>query len=154
MKSQLKIFLNISAACNNDYFKDLGETEMIINDDTTIDHFKIKVKPHEGFHKDIEYIITVQFHEQDTWPYVYIDSELYDKIKTPQYLKNKGLNGQHKGICIKHLGYAYSFNKYFKELCGNKWENYVYYLITVFNNMEDFERGNGFKSNYKTILNI
>jgi hypothetical protein len=154
MNSQLKIFLNIAAACNNEYYKDLGDTELLMNDDTTLDHFKIKVKPHEGLHKDIEYIITIQFQEPDTWPYVYIDSEIYDKIKTSQYLKSKGTNGKHKGICIKHLGYAYGFNKYFKELCANKWENYVYYLITVFNNLQDFEKGNGLKSNYKNILGI
>ena len=34
----------------------------------------------------------------------------------------KGKVGQHKSICIKNMGYGYIFNKYFKNLCGNKWE--------------------------------
>jgi len=49
------------------------------------------------------------------------------------------------------MGYGYIFNKYFKNLCGNKWENYIYNLICVFNNLQDFEKGNGIKSNYKNI---
>ena len=31
---------------------------------------------------------------------------------------------------------------------------YIYYIITVFNNFQDFEKGNGIKSNYKNIINI
>lgn len=77
---------------------------------------------------------------------------IFDKIKTAQYLQNKGKVGTHKGVCIKNLGYGYNFKKKFRELCDNKWENYIYYLITTFNNIQDFERGNGFKSNYKKIL--
>ena len=41
---------------------------------------------------------------------------IYDKIKTRQYLQEKGRVGQHKGICIKNLGYAYNFNINFLHL--------------------------------------
>jgi len=116
---------------------------------------KIKVIPHEGIHSKLEYTITIRFIEEGNWPSVYVDSEMFDKIKTTQYLQNKGRVGApHRGICIKKLGYAYNFNKNFKDLCDNKWENYIYYLITVFNNLQDFEKGVGFKSNYKQILSI
>jgi hypothetical protein len=147
-------FINIVKAVNGNYYSDLGKTEICNDESTPLDIIKVKVIPHEGFHKNIEYTITIKFQEDGKWPYIFIDSELYDKIKTSQYLHNKGKVGIHKGICIKNLGYGYTFSKNFKELCGNKWENYIYYLITVFNNLQDFEKGNGFKSNYKTILNI
>jgi hypothetical protein len=55
---------------------------------------------------------------------------------------------------VKHLGYAYPFAKNFKELCNNQWENYVYYVIATFNNIQDFEKGNGFRGNYKQLLSI
>jgi hypothetical protein len=129
-------------------YKDLGETEIL--EDITLEEMKIKVTPHEGIHQEKTYTITLKFQEE--WPLVFIDSELFDKIKTPQYKKNKGKVGHHKGICIKRIGHGYPFAKNFKELCGNKWENYVYYLITMFNNIQDFEKGTGFKSNYKEIL--
>ena len=35
-----------------------------------------------------------------------------------------------------------------------KWENYIYYLILFFNNIEDIEKGIGIKHNYKYILSI
>ena len=175
MEQQLKRFANIVKIVNSEYFNDLGKVELIINDniDMTLwvnsllrnDIIKFKIIPHEGIHKNIEYILTIKFQEQNwphIWPFgsiccvatIYIDSEIYDKIKTIQYLQNKGFNGIHKGICIKNLSYGYPFIKNFKELCDNKWENYIYYLITVFNNIQDFEKGNGIKSNYKTILQI
>ena len=101
-----------------------------------------------------KYTITIKFQEDRNWPLVYIDSEIYDKIKTNQYLQGKGKAGQHKGICIKNLGYGYNFNINFKNLCDNKWENYIYHLICMFNNLQDFEKGNGIKSSYKNILSI
>jgi hypothetical protein len=153
MDPALKRFHSISRAVYGKYYDDLGSTE-IVEEESTLETIKIRVIPHEGFHEGLEYVITCRFQETGEWPHVYIDSELFDKIKTGQYLKNKGRVGTHKGICIKNLGYAYNFQKNFKELCDNKWENYVYYLITVFNNLQDFEKGNGFKSNYKQILAI
>ena len=91
---------------------------------------------------------------ESEWPYIYIYSEIFDKIKTKQYLHNIGKNGIHKGICIKNLSHSYNFCNNFKNFCNNKWENYFYYLIITFNNIQDFEKGNGIKSSYKTILEI
>jgi hypothetical protein len=152
METPIKRFREITKAVYGNYYSDLGETD--ITEDSTLDNLKIKVIPNEGIHASLEYIITIKFQKEGEWPLVYIDSEIFDKIKTSQYLQNKGKVGEHKGICIKNLGYAYNFNKNFRELCDNKWENYIYYLITLFNNLQDFEKGNGFKSNYKKILSI
>jgi len=147
-----KRFVNISKAIRDNLYVDLGKVE--IADDSTLENMKIKVVPNEGVHANLEYTITIKFQEEGNWPLVYIDSEIFDKIKTNQYLQNKGKVGDHKGICVKNLGYAYNFNNNFRELCDKKWENYVYYLIVTFNNIQDFERGNGFKSKYKQILSI
>jgi len=151
--NQNKIYLTIIKSIYNKYYNDLGIIEFI--DESTINNIQIKVIPHEGFHSNIEYIITCKFiNGPNNWPLIFIDSEIYNKIKTPQYLQNIGKKGIHKGICIKNFSYSYSFDKNFTQLCDNKWENYIYYLITVFNNIQDFEKGNGLKSNYKDILFI
>jgi len=42
----------------------------------------------------------MKFQEQGNWPLVFIDSVLFDKIKTTQYLQNKGRVGEHKGIWL------------------------------------------------------
>jgi len=152
MDQSIRRFHTIVKAIYSKYYSDLGEVEIIEND--TLENVKIKVIPLEGIHAKLEYIITIKFQEEGSWPFVYIDSELFDKIKTNQYLQNKGKVGVHKGICIKNFSYGYNFSKNFRELCDNKWENYIYYLIIVFNNLQDFEKGNGFKSNYKEILSI
>jgi hypothetical protein len=155
MESSHFRFRNIINKINDDYYKDLAKVELYSNEENTLEVIKIKVIPYEGIHKNIEYILTIKFQEPSSWPFVYIDSILYDKIKTTRYLKNQGYLGEeHKGICIKYMGYPYGFSKNFKELCDNKWENYIYYLITFFNNIQDFEKGNGFKSDYKEILGI
>jgi hypothetical protein len=152
MSTELKKYRTITKAIFTGYYADLGNVDIM--EDSTLEIIKIKVTPFEGVHKNIEYIITIKFQEEGNWPLVYIDSKIYDKIKTVQYLQGKGRVGEHKGICIKNLGYSYNFNKNFKDLCGNKWENYIYYLITVFNNLQDFEKGNGIRSSYKNILSI
>jgi len=152
MTMQLKKFRDITKAVYTGYYTDLGQTDLM--EESTLENIKINVLPHEGVHENVNYIITIKFQEEENWPLIYIDSEIFDKIKTNQYLQGKGRIGQHKGICIKNLGYGYGFNKNFKELCDNKWENYIYYLISVFNNLQDFEKGNGIKSNYKKILSI
>ena len=152
MTTQLKRFRSITKAVYTGYYTDLGETDLI--EESTLENIKINVLPHEGVHKNLNYVITIKFQEEGNWPLIYIDSEIYDKIKTNQYLQGKGRVGGHKGICIKNLGYGYNFNKNFKNLCGNKWEDYIYYLISVFNNLQDFEKGNGLKSNYKKVLSI
>jgi len=141
--------LSIARAARDGFYSDLGETEVV---ETTLEELKIKVIPSEGHHSCIEYVITLKWEEE--WPLVFVDSEIFDRIKTHQYLQNRGKVGHHKGICIKNLSRGYSFRKNFTQLCANKWENYVYYLITVFNNIQDFEKGNGFRSNYKEILQI
>ena len=82
-----------------------------------------------------------------------------------EYSSEQGLQTQGRslidqgGVCMcgnhfKNVGYGYCFNKNFKNFCGNKWENYIYNLICVFNNLQDFEKGNGIKLNYKNILSI
>ena len=152
MTTQVKRFRDITKVVYGGYYTDLGNTEIM--DDSTLENIKLCVVPHEGIHQYVKYIITIKFQEEGSWPLIYIDSELYDKIKTNQYLQEKGRIGQHKGICIKNLGYGYNFNKNFKDICGNMWENYIYNLICVFNNLQDFEKGNGIKSNYKTILSL
>ena len=151
MTTPLKRFRNISKSIYTGYYVDLGQTDII--EESTLENIKITCIPYEGIHEKIKYTITLKFQEDGNWPLVYIDSEIYDKIKTGQYLKGKGKAGQHKGICIKNLGYGYNFN-YFTTLCDNKWENYIKLLISMFNNLQDFEKGNGIKSSYKNILSI
>lgn len=145
-----QIFYSIVKSIHDKKYEDLGNVTFIENNDMS--HLKIKVKPHEGFHKDEEYIVELVFNEINNWPNLYVNSPIFDKIKTNQYLANKGKNGYHKGICIKNLSYGYSFSSNFKLYCNNDWSNYLYYIIITFNNMQDFERGNGFKSDYKDIL--
>ena len=147
-------FRSIARAVLNNYYSDLGTVCLL--EDSSLELMKIKVTPREGIHANLEYIVTITFKEAGTWPIVHIDSPIFDRIKTNQYLKNRGKVGEHKGICIKNLSYGYNstYSKHFKELCANKWENYLYHLIITFNNIQDFERGNGFKSNYKQILSL
>lgn len=144
---------SIAKAIYNDYYIELAETNLIqfINNEKII---KIDVKPNDGFHKNKNYILTIKFRSANEWPLIYIDSEIYDKIKTTRYLENRGRFGEHKGICIKNLSNGYNFKKNFNEICNNKWENYIYYLILFFNNIEDIEKGIGIKHNYKYILSI
>ena len=149
----LKRFNAIAKAFNLNSFRDLGETELIETDEVSTVIFT--VTPYEGIHQNKKYTVTLKFQEADSWPGVYIDSEIYDQIKTSDYLQNRGFRGSpHKGICIKDLSYAYSFAKNFKEKCGNEWKNYIYNLMVVFNNLQDFEKGNGLKSAYKNILHL
>lgn len=145
-----KIQKPIQRAINHNYYNDLGSLEFIEQD--TMDTLKIKVIPQYGFHKHEEYFITLHI-RSDEWPLVFIDSVLFDKVKTNQYLKNKGKVGSHKGICIKNLSYAYGFTKNFKEICNNQWENYLFQIITLFNNFQnDFQKGCGIKSNFQELL--
>ena len=147
-----KRYFNIISAFYNNYFKDLGNVKLI-EESNNINDIKFTVIPFEGIHKDKEYTVTLNFYNEK-WPLIFINSEIYDKIKTNQYLQNKGKVGNHKGICIKNLSYCYAFKKNFNKYCGDKWENYIYNLIVNFNNIQDFEKGNGIKSNYKDVLNL
>lgn len=147
-----KRYFSIISAFYNNYFKDLGKVKLI-EESNNINDIKFTVIPYDGIHKDKKYTITLNFYN-DKWPIVFIDSEIYDKIKTNQYIQNKGKIGNHKGICIKNLSYCYAFKKNFKKYCGDKWENYIYNLIVNFNNLQDFEKGIGIKSNYKDVLNL
>ena len=147
---QQKRAYDIIKSVNNEYYRDLGVVE--INEESNIEQMVIEVTPHEGFHKEKKYFISLKFQDNE-WPLVFIDSELFDRVKTNQYLNNQGKVGDHKGICIKNLSYAYAYKKNFKNLCDNKWENYVYYIITLFNNFQDdFKKGNGIRANYKELL--
>jgi hypothetical protein len=147
-----KIYNIILKSFISKYYENLGIVNFIELPD--ILNIKFEVTPYEGIHKDKKYYVTLKFQNINSWPFVFIDSEIYDKIKTNQYLNNQGREGDHKGICIKNMSYAYTFNKNFETYCGNKWENYIYMLIVLFNNLQDFEKGTGIKSNYKIILNL
>ena len=151
MESPLKRLSVIAKAIENNKYADLGVVERIENDSRDV--MVLKVIPHEGIHAKIPYIITVKFKE-NTHPNVYIDSEIYDKIKTPQYLSGTGRwNKEHRGICIKLFSHG-NFTTTFEKVCNNKWSNYIYYLITFFNNIQDIEGGSGIKKNYKDIINM
>jgi len=154
--NNIKWYMPIVKSLISENYNDLGTITYDLDDDIT--KIIIKVIPHEGVHKDIEYILTLKYrkdsNENTTWPGIYVDSELFNKIKTNRYLKNNGKNGEHKGICIEKISYGYAFKKNFKLYCDNKWKNYVYYVINILNNIQDFEKGNGIKSNYKEILHI
>ena len=150
MESQ-KTYHNILKAVHDDFYKDLGKIEFIENENVT--EIQIKVRPHEGIHKDKEYNLRLKFQTISlAWPYVFIDSPIYDPIKTERYIKDSGKNGSHKGICIRNIGYGYAFTKNFKNYCNNDWKNYLYYVIVFFNNPLDIEHANGFKTDYKKIL--
>jgi hypothetical protein len=93
----------ISKAVFSGYYVDLGETDII--EESTLEEIKLKVVPHEGVHAGIEYIITLKFREEGQWPLIFVDSAIFDRIKTAQYLQNKGRVGEHKGICINGWSY-------------------------------------------------
>lgn len=126
-------------------YKDLGIVKIIEDESSQI--IKLNIIPHQGLHKNKIYTITCKFKSENNWPLVLIDSEIYDKFKTYQYLKNSGyMSSEHKGICIKNLSYGYDFSRNFQKYCGNKWENYIYNLIIFFNNPQDIQKASGFKS--------
>jgi len=146
-----KIYREIGIAVNNNAIP-FGETELL--EESTTETIVINHTPSDGIHADIPYKLTLKLQADGSAPRIFIDSVIFDKIKTNQYNKNRGTNGDHKGICIKKFGYAYGFKKNFKLHCDNKWENYLITILMVFKNIQDFEGGNGFKSNYKEILSI
>lgn len=157
VREQHQKILTIQKLISNGFYSSLGEIDLLM-DEENFNILYLKVIPHEGFHSKIPYYLKLTYNWNpesfEGFPLIHINSELFDKIKTNQYLKNLGKAGIHKGICVKNLSYSYNFKTNFKKYCDNKWENYIYYLITIFNNMEDFEKGNGFKSNYREILKI
>jgi len=115
VNKKLRRISNIIRSFNNGYYNDLGKVEIIIdNNELSLDSIKFMVIPFEGIHKNVKYIVTLKYQKDNNWPLVFIESDIFNKIKTKQYLKNKGKVGDHKGICIKNY-------------CNNKWENYIYY---------------------------
>lgn len=158
VKNNVKIILiiihDIMKELSKGFYNKFGDIN-IISEDDDITILKISVLPNEGVHEKFPYVITIKFREKGEWPLVYIDSEIYDKIKTTQYLQGQGYaGGEHKGICIKYITNGYSFKKNFKEICEDDWNIYISLLICTFNNLQDFEKGNGIKSTYKNILGI
>jgi hypothetical protein len=147
----MKRMYTLVKAIEENKYQDLGKIEM--REESTLDTFRVTVTPYEGVHKDLPYELTLCF-KREGWPKIMIDSPLFDQIKTKQYIHNRGKVGEHKGICIQYLGYGYLFHKYFPLLCDSRWDNYLYYVITMFNNIQDFENGIGLKSDYKEILGI
>ena len=114
MQQPIQRFRSVIKAVSGGYYEHLGATEIM--DESTLETIKVKVVPHEGIHQNMEYFITLKFEEGSDWPRVFIDSEIYDKIKTSAYLQNRGRVGTHKGICIKNMSYGYPFNKNFKDV--------------------------------------
>ena len=149
--NEISRIMNIITAIAEGYYNDLAKVNYI--NTGSINKLELHVKPYEGIHSNIPYHLIIKFINND-WPRIFVNSLIFDKIKTNQYLNNQEIHGEHKGICIKNFSYGYAFRKNFKKYCANKWKNYIYYIITIFNNIQDFEKGNGFKSNYKKILNI
>lgn len=122
-------------------------------DSDDVNNIACTVKPHEGFHKNEIYKLNLIFRDNNQWPDVFVESDIFDKITTNQYKKNKGRSGNHHGICIKDLGYGYSFNKYFKQNCKNEWCNYLILLISTLNDYDNIaEKGNGIRHDFKSIL--
>lgn len=122
-------------------------------DSDDVNKIAVTVKPHEGFHKNEIYKLNLKFRDNNQWPDVFVKSSIFDKITTNEYKKNKGRSGDHHGICIKDLGYGYSFNKYFKQNCKNEWYNYLILLISTLNDYDNIaEKGNGIRHNFKSIL--
>lgn len=80
MEQPIKRFAHLVKIINSKYFSDLGNIEFIMDEKNQIEI--IKIIPHKGIHKDIQFILTIKFQEHDKWPFVYIDYEIYDKIKT------------------------------------------------------------------------
>ena len=124
-------------------YKDIALVEDIECENVNI--IKLKVIPHENFHRDVPYYITLKFNDDNSWPLLYVDSIFFDKLKTKQYLLNKGKHGDHKGICIEHFSYHYSgYKKYFQLYCNSKWENYIYNVIHFLNNIDEQTYVGGF----------
>lgn len=134
--------------------KDFGLGKIEVDEDSNdVNLIVIRVTPCEGFHKDIQYILKLNFKDINNWPDVFINSCIFDQITTNQYKINKGYSGEHHGICIKDLGYGYSFNKYFKVKCNNKWYNYLILLISTLNDLNNIgEKGNGIRHDFKKII--
>ena len=148
-----KRFLSISKAVESGLYSLLGD--VILAEDSNLEVIKMKVIPRQGVHANKEYTLTIQFKEEGAWPKILVDSSIFDPIKTPQLKKNIGFGGaEHKGICIKTLSYGYPFYINFNQLCANRWDIYICLLISTFNNIQDFQKGNGFRSNYQQILSI
>lgn len=112
--NRLQRFCNIKKAFDTQFYDDLGVNTFLLQEEN-IDIITFIIKPHEGFHKNIDYKVKLYFYDIHNWPLIYINSDIYDKIKTNQYIKNKGSRGNHKGICIKNLSYGYNFTNNFKK---------------------------------------
>ena len=134
-------------------YSELGRVE-ILDTNENMYEIRFRVVPYDGIHADEEYTVTLKFEDAEVWPRVYVDSEIYRRIQTNQYIKNQGLVNEHKGICFKYIYTNYSFKRTFKEKFDSEWRNYIYQLINEFNNPQNFGSGNGIKSNYKEILGI
>ena len=147
----LKRYRDIAKAVSDNKYEEQGEVEL--TGDSTTEVMRLIVVPRDGFHQGHPYTLTIKFYDPH-WPRLFIDSPIYDRIKTNQYWNNQGRVGEHKGICIKQFSYCYTFDKHFKNLCDNKWEAYVDILISFFNYAENIGKANGIKSNYKKILVI
>ena len=78
-----KVFRSIGRAIRSDMYKDLGLVEMV--EDCSLDAIQFDVVPHEGVHKGIPYRITLKIDNIQNWPKLFVDSAIYDRIKTSQY---------------------------------------------------------------------
>tara|TARA_Y100000593_G_C4288668_1_gene327032 strand:- start:631 stop:1059 length:429 start_codon:yes stop_codon:yes gene_type:complete len=121
----------------------LGSVEINLKDEN-LNFYIISVKTNFGWHKDKEFILNLKFNDTESWPRITLDSELFRPYFTKNYLENKGFRGtEHKGICVKHISYGYSYNHNFKKYCVRNWGNYVFLIISSLSDKEYFEKGNG-----------
>jgi len=58
MEQQQRVY-DIMKSVNNEYYSDLGVVE--INEESNIEKMIIEVTPHEGFHKEKKYFITLSY---------------------------------------------------------------------------------------------
>ena len=151
-QTPLNRFRSISKAVQSGLYSLLGD--VTLTEDSNLEVIKMKVVPREGIHANKEYTLKLTFKEKGNWPKIDIQSVIYDRCLTSQYKKNIGFGGkEHAGICIKDITLNYPISKFY-TLCENRWDVYISLVIATFNNIQDFEKGNGFKSNYKQILSI
>lgn len=125
-------------------YKNYFDGNIEIDESTNMSEIVLNIIPNNGFHANLTIILTLKISDQ-CFPLIYVDSPIYDKLKTKNYINNQGSLGEHKGICIHKLYRNEGFYKNFKILCNNEWKNYVIYIINMFvYNIDDLYGAIGF----------
>ena len=63
MEQSIKRFAHLVKIINSKYFSDLGNIKFIMDEEIQINI--IKIISHKEIHKDIQYILTIKFQEQN-----------------------------------------------------------------------------------------